>query len=135
MYRAGILAAAVVAVTLVACSAGGGMTVETPGAPPSGEQGIVGQVFIGPMCPVVQEGLDCPDRPYQATLTVLDADGRQVGQFQTDPGGRFQVSLEPGDYMLRPEHGDGIAWAGEMPVTVTQGLYTPVTITYDSGIR
>jgi hypothetical protein len=28
--------------------------------------GIEGQVFIGPMCPVVQIGQECPDQPYQA---------------------------------------------------------------------
>ncbi|HET8671634.1 MAG TPA: hypothetical protein VFM05_13735, partial [Candidatus Saccharimonadales bacterium] len=32
--------------------------------------GIEGQVMIGPMCPVVQPGQECPDQTYQATLTV-----------------------------------------------------------------
>jgi hypothetical protein len=32
--------------------------------------GIEGQVLLGPMCPVVQQGQECPDQPYQTTLTV-----------------------------------------------------------------
>ena len=38
--------------------------------PTPAESGITGKVTIGPMCPVMIEGQDCPDRPYQATITV-----------------------------------------------------------------
>ncbi|HLB47823.1 MAG TPA: carboxypeptidase-like regulatory domain-containing protein, partial [Anaerolineales bacterium] len=99
------------------------------------DTGIEGQVLIGPMCPVVQSGTPCPDQPYQATIAVLDKNGRQVAQFQSDAQGWFLVSLAPGAYVLHPESPDGFARAGEQPVTVVSGQYTQVTITYDSGIR
>jgi len=116
----------VVTVLLIACS-----SAVTP--PP--DTGIEGQVLIGPMCPVVQFGAPCPDQPYQATIAVLDKNGRQVTQFQSDAQGRFRVSLAPGTYTLRPESSDGFTRAGEQPVTVAGGQYTQVTIAYDSGIR
>ena len=91
----------------------------------------------GPMCPVVREGQDCPDRPYQATLTILDRSGREVLQFQTDEQGNFRVPLAPGDYILRPEAPKGVPYpvAGEQAFQVLAGEFTPLTVSYDSGIR
>src|SRR3990172_10032791 len=74
--------------------------VPLPTPPPN--TGIEGQVFIGPMCPVVQVGVPCPDQPYQANITVLDQNGNRVTQFQTDSQGRFRVLLNQGAYVLRP---------------------------------
>jgi hypothetical protein len=97
--------------------------------------GIEGQVLLGPMCPVVQEGQDCPDQPYQATLTVTSRNGVQVAQFQSDEQGRFRVSLVPGEYILHPESPNGIPFAGDQSLTVETGRYTQITVLYDSGIR
>ncbi len=97
--------------------------------------GIEGQVLLGPMCPVVQEGQDCPDQPYQATLTVTSRNGVQVAQFQSDEQGRFRVSLVPGEYILHPESPNGIPFAGDQSFTVETGRYTQITLHYDSGIR
>ena len=97
--------------------------------------GIEGQVLIGPMCPVVQQGQECPDQAYQATLTVNDLNGVQIVQFQTDEQGRFKVPLVPGGYILHPESPNGIASAGEQSFVVQTGQYTQITVNYDSGIR
>jgi hypothetical protein len=97
--------------------------------------GIEGQILLGPMCPVVQEGQDCPDRPYQATLTVTSRNGVQVAQFQSDEQGRFRLSLVPGEYVLHPESPNGIPFAGDQSFTVETGRYTQITVLYDSGIR
>ena len=97
--------------------------------------GIEGQVLLGPMCPVVQEGQDCPDQPYQATLTITNRNGVQVVQFQSDEQGRFRVSLVPGAYVLHPESPNGIPFAGDQSFTVETGRYTQITVLYDSGIR
>jgi hypothetical protein len=97
--------------------------------------GVEGQVLLGPMCPVVQEGQACPDQPYQATLTVTSPNGVQVVQFQSDEQGRFRVSLVPGVYILHPESSNGIPFAGDQSFTVETGRYTQLTIHYDSGIR
>lgn len=97
--------------------------------------GIEGQVLLGPICPVVQQGQECPDQPYQATLTVTDRNGVQITQFQTDQQGRFQVSLVPGEYILHPESSNGIPFAGDQSIVVETGRYTQITVHYDSGIR
>lgn len=97
--------------------------------------GLEGQVLLGPMCPVAQSGQECPDQPYQATLTVKSLDGLQITQFQTDAQGRFQVSLVPGQYILHPESPDGLPFAGDQSFSVETGRYTQITVHYDSGIR
>ncbi|MDP1714829.1 MAG: carboxypeptidase-like regulatory domain-containing protein [Anaerolineales bacterium] len=66
--------------------------------------GIEVQVFVGPMCPVMQVRVECPDLPYQATLTVLNTSRKEVLKFETEEDGRYIVSLPPGDYILRPEN-------------------------------
>jgi hypothetical protein len=98
--------------------------------------GIEGQVFIGPTCPVVVEGSPCPDRPYQATITILDSRGVRVRRFQTDEQGRFEIPLEPGTYTLVPEPSDILVpHADPESVRVREASYTEVTISYDSGMR
>ena len=97
--------------------------------------GLEGQVLLGPMCPVIEQGQECPDQPYQATLTVKSLDGLQIAQIQTDAQGRFRVSLVPGEYILHPESPNGIPFAGDQSFIVETGRYTQITVHYDSGIR
>ena len=97
--------------------------------------GIEGQVLLGPMCPVLQQGQQCPDQPYQTTLTVISLNGLQIAQFQSDERGRFQVSLVPGEYILHPESPNGLPFAGDQSFMVETGQYTQITVHYDSGIR
>jgi len=104
-------------------------------APTPTDSGIEGQVVIGPMCPVVQIGVECPDQPYQAELSVLRSNGSQVLRFRTDEKGSFRVPLAPGDYVLRPESSNMIPFAAEQDFTVLPGQFTRITINYDSGIR
>ena len=99
--------------------------------------GLEVEVFIGPMCPVVQQGQECPDQPYQATLTVLHADGEEYQQFETDQNGRYTITLLPGQYILRPERtkDNPIASAGEQKFTIMTDEITHLVVNYDSGIR
>jgi hypothetical protein len=100
--------------------------------------GIEGQVLIGPMCPVVQEGTPCPDQPYQATIVVRTADqSEEVTTFTTDPEGRFRVGLPPGEYYIDPQPPESGGPPTPIPQTVTvpEDAFVQVTIEYDSGIR
>ncbi|HUG33869.1 MAG TPA: hypothetical protein VMJ90_03800 [Anaerolineales bacterium] len=99
------------------------------------DSGVEGQVFIGPICPVVQIGQECPDQPYQAVLTVLSPDGREIVQVQTDEHGIFKIPLAPGEYILRPESPNVLPFASEQPFVVESGMFTQVIVNYDSGIR
>jgi hypothetical protein len=99
------------------------------------DSGIEGQVVIGPMCPVVQEGQECPDQPYQATLTVNNLQGGRIVQVQADEQGRFKIPLMPGEYILHPESPNGIPYAAEQTIIVEADKFTQVIVNYDSGIR
>ncbi len=101
------------------------------------DTGIEGQVFIGPTCPVVQIDNPCPDKTYQATLTILNSADRKVTRFTTDAEGRFRVALAPGNYILHPETPDGqpLPFAAEQPFSVVEGQFTQLSVTFDSGIR
>lgn len=99
------------------------------------DSGIEGQVFIGPMCPVVQVGQECPDQPYQAILTVNSLEGERIVQVQTDEDGRFRIPLEVGKYILHPESPNTLPFAQEQTVIVEEGKFTQIVVNYDSGIR
>jgi len=106
-------------------------------SPSPSDSGIVGQVVIGPTCPVERPGMDCADKPYQATLTVLNPSGDKVTRFSTEADGTFHVALAPGDYILRPEPPDNMMmpYAAEQTFSVQAGRFTQVAVSYDSGIR
>jgi hypothetical protein len=85
----------------------------------------------------MQIGTDCPDQPYQATLTVLDSKGSEVIQFETDEQGRYKAPLEPGQYTIRPETPEGMSlpFADEQGFMVETERFTRIVVQYDSGIR
>ena len=51
--------------------------------------GLIGQVFIGPTCPNIPPGFDCPDRPFQTSISVYSDTGRFITRFTTDAEGQF----------------------------------------------
>jgi len=109
-------------------------TIPLPPAP-QGASGIEGQTLIGPTCPVERLDSPCPDKPYQATLVVLNQSGTEVKRFDTNADGLFRVELPPGTYTLAPQSPGRLPRAGQQAVQVTSGQFTSITITYDSGIR
>ena len=125
----------------LALAALSGELLANPPDPSAPGSGIEGQSLIGPVCPVQQvdgSATPCPDhQPYQATITVFDAQNNSVSSFQTGADGSFKVSLEPGDYTLGPESPPNSPYprAEKLDVTVTEGEFTPVEIRFDSGIR
>lgn len=102
---------------------------------PALASGVEGHVTIGPICPVVQINNPCPDKPYQATLTILDARGKKILKFQTDANGYFHVALAAGDYVMHPESPNVMPHAPGQSFTVMADKFTRLDITYDSGIR
>ena len=99
------------------------------------ENGIEGQVEIGPVSPVERQGT--PNvKPYQATITVLNQAGETViTKFETDANGHFHVILKPGTYTVRPESPKRYPFARTQVVTVVEKRFTQVRISYESGIR
>jgi len=120
-----------VVLLILACS------VFTPPTPTPTDSGVEGQALLGPMCPVVRVGEECPDQPYQALITVNSPEGRKIAQVQADEQGYFRIPLSPGDYILHPEtpEGNPFPFADEQPFTVHAGQFTHIIVLYDSGIR
>lgn len=103
---------------------------------PDAAQGVEGVALRGPVCPVVMEGSDCADQPYQAWIAIEDAaSGRVIARVRTDEEGRFRVGLVPGAYRLVPESGDPFPVASAQDVEVESGVFTRVTVSFDTGIR
>jgi hypothetical protein len=94
-------------------------------------------VWVGPTCPVVQEGVDCPDSPLEADLEVQNASGRVVARSRSDAQGAYRIPLAPGDYTLVPlSPGEaGLPFASPLPLVITTGHWKKLDISYDSGIR
>jgi hypothetical protein len=112
--------------SLAACSGGG----------PPPDSGVEGRVWVGPMCPVVQLGVECPDRPLEADIDVLDSNGRIVTRAHSAADGTYRIPLVQGSYVLTPLPGDsGLPFASPVPIEVLDGTWISLDFHYDSGIR
>ena len=107
----------------------------TPSQSSSVDSGVEGRITIGPMCPVIRLDQPCPDKPYQATLTVVNEEGKKIAQIQTDVNGSYLLALLPGDYIMHTESPNVIPHAQDQPFSVLEGQFTELNIVYDSGIR
>ena len=105
--------------------------------PPAKESGVKGLVTIGPMSPVLQQGVPCPDLPFGATIVVEDEDGTEIASVVSGDDGTFQMELAAGAYVLVPQAPNPGAppFAGEVAIEVLEAAFTEVLIQYDSGIR
>jgi hypothetical protein len=97
--------------------------------------GVVGQVPIYG-CAAVRLGDAC-HFPYQTGIAVVTDHGNLVAELRTAADGSFEVSLDPGDYVLVPDGaGTGRLPSVEVyPIHVSKERFSPVVIEYDSGIR
>ena len=102
---------------------------------PDAAQGIEGLALLGPQCPVQSLEDPCPDLPHQAWIEVRTSEGESVARVRSGLDGRFRVGLLPGIYVLDPEAGNPFPTADEVNVIVKKGVFTPVTVSFDTGIR
>ena len=104
---------------------------------PAKESGIEGLVTIGPMCPVMQKGVPCPDLPFSTKIVVEDEDGTEVASVVSGDDGTFQIELGAGAYVLVPQapNPGTPPFALDLAVEVLEDAFTEVLIQYDSGIR
>lgn len=100
------------------------------------DSGVEGHVWVGPTCPVVQEGLECPDAPLEADMEIVASSGRVVARSRSAEDGAYRIPLAAGSYVLTPLPGEaGLPFASPIPFEVPQGEWVTLDITYDSGIR
>ncbi len=100
-------------------------------------QGIRGIVLSGPNCPVVQEGVACPDTPFQTDLVVTSLDGMTViKRFLSSADGSFEVNLPAGEYAIRSVNQTSLPYCTTTnPVYVFERAMTETTVFCDTGIR
>jgi hypothetical protein len=99
------------------------------------ETGVRGVVLAGPQCPVEQAGSPCPDEPMANVEVQATAGGSVVATARTDAEGRFELRLEPGDYVVEAVLPAGPPSAKPTSVTVPAHGSAQVTVLVDTGIR
>ncbi len=99
---------------------------------------IVGQVTIGPFCPVEQAGRPCtmPSEAYSTrNVIVYESNGTTIREkVALDNEGTFKITLGPGTYWVQIEPA-GIGPGEKKQVTVTSFETTTVNFDIDTGIR
>lgn len=106
-----------------------------------GHGAVVGQVVLGPVCPVEHIPPDpaCAPRPYKTSLYVWSVTtGSTYQRVNTDTSGSFKLSLIPGDYSIAvtsPANGSPYPRCTPIDVTVRANVVQKVTINCDTGIR
>jgi hypothetical protein len=130
MRSVAIAVAASLVLMLAACGGDGPGPADAPGS------GVRGMVTAGPQCPVVVAGSPCPDRPWKGTVRISATQGDVVREVETDDGGRFEIALGAGSYVVvavtDPER---MSTGAPQTVTVTDGVWAEVTLMVDTGIR
>ena len=125
--------AAVLVMLVAGCSAAGPARSLVAGT------GIAITATAGPTCPVERVPPDpaCDPRPVpDATILVVDKQGKTVATVATGAEGTVLVAVPAGDYVLQPQPVNGMMGGAQaVNVTVVDGAATPAVISYDTGIR
>jgi hypothetical protein len=119
------MAAALAAIALSGCTG------------PTGS-GIYGTAMMGPTCPVERNPPDpnCADRPYTGTLLLEEPPGTIVREFNSSADGSFNVSADPGRYVIRSPSGTmGPTCTDDGTITVIAGRFTRADVACDTHIR
>lgn len=102
------------------------------------QSGITGMVLLGPQCPVVREGEECPDKPFATKLVVITPDGSSViKEFSSNASGEFRVEVLPGTYAIRSAGiSHTLPYCGSTgEIVVVANTYTSAAVSCDTGIR
>lgn len=131
--RTGMRSIAALSLAILAAACSGGTT--TTSVPATAH--LAGTVTAGPTCPVVQEGVPCPDRPVvDAAIQIIDGNGAIVVEVITDEDGAYAVDLAPGRYHVVPQSVEGLlGTAAPVDVTVAADSTIVLDFAYDTGIR
>jgi hypothetical protein len=118
----------------------GTFTLTIPGMPPPTPlSGVDGQAVVGPISPLDRPGVP-NTRPLAGAVIVIEtADGTTVvAQTVADNNGNFSIQVPPGHYLLvplPPTPGAILPRGTPQFFDVMDGVFTTVTVNYDSGIR
>ncbi len=99
--------------------------------------GIKGKVFRGPVRPGPQTETEPDELPFRALFHVRDTEGNEVGRFESNDDGEFEIVLAPGDYLIVPDETAPLMAPTNQAhkVEVREGEVVEVTLRFDTGIR
>lgn len=128
-----MLLAAAVPALLIACGA------PVPGTTED-RSGIVGEVHLGPQCPVETQDDLCPQKPVAGVrVTVAErlpggahAAGGVVTVTRTGVDGTYRVAVAPGSYVVTADAGMS---CDLVDAEVAAGAYVTVDVPCDTGMR
>ncbi|HZC71266.1 MAG TPA: carboxypeptidase regulatory-like domain-containing protein [Jatrophihabitans sp.] len=95
---------------------------------------VAGRVLSAPSCPVERAGHPCPPRPVVGGSVVALQARHIVASTRSGAGGRFQLSVDAGRYVIRATN-TGLASTAQKTVDVAAGATIRVRLVVDSGIR
>lgn len=98
---------------------------------------IRGRVLLAPTCPVEQVSSPCPPRPLSdVVVRVEDANGKLLAATTSDDGGRFEIEVRSGSFLLTAAIEEDPA-RSVIPtrVRVVAGTVSHANVLVDSGIR
>ena len=107
-------------------------------SPTSSKGTVHGQVLLGPICPVERIPPDpaCAPKPYKTSIDIWSAlTGSRYKSVASDTAGVFNISLDPGTYVLRATSGSTYPRCSNLQVKVVAGKSQSVIINCDTGIR
>lgn len=100
--------------------------------------GITGNVVLGPTCPVerIPPDPNCAPRPYPTKIDISKSGAGGVYKtVSTDANAAFQILLEAGNYVLKPQSFGIYPRCGEEAVMISPYQFTDITLQCDTGIR
>ncbi len=108
----------------------------------SKEKGILqGKVIIGPLTPVVQEGVPepTPDASVYAArqIVIFSQDGnKEIAKVPIQPDGSYSIELPIGEYLVDINH-SGIDFSKDLPaiIEIKKDQIFSLDIDIDTGIR
>ena len=102
---------------------------------PHADGTVAGRVYSAPSCPVERAGHPCPPRPVVGASVVALQARHVVASTHTGAGGRFQLSVDAGRYVIRATNTGGLATTAQKIVDVTAGATIRARLVVDSAIR
>lgn len=96
---------------------------------------VLGRVMSAPSCPVERAGRPCPPRPVVGGSVVALQARHVVASTRTGAGGRFQLSMDAGRYVIRATNTGSLATMTQKTIDVAAGAIICAELVVDSGVR
>jgi hypothetical protein len=124
------MASLLLAVALVGC----GTATSGPGSAATGT--VAGRVLAAPGCAAEQANSPpCPEIRVAGAQVRAVRGGTVIAAVRSRRGGKFQLRLDAGTYILTAVNAGGYRSTAHAVITVRPGQRVTVTLTVDSGIR